>query len=190
MDAGSHWAGRMTSEAAVSSSPAVSKSPAKGDYYWLRSFVAGGRTSPSSLCAHLSASDCCQVSARRQRAVSSLAARLYPREKFLPAACFCFNLLDPTILALSHSYTLSVSSLVGCWTLPTDRWHPCVNWTVNHVQEEKFSNWFSCNVVLVTSELSVFLFRRCRMLCQDYYRSSGQSQDSAPSPESTLQTSW
>lgn len=47
----------MTSEAAVSSSPAISKSPAKVDYYWLRSFVAGGRTSPSSLSAHLSASD-------------------------------------------------------------------------------------------------------------------------------------
>lgn len=47
----------MTSEAAVSSPPAISKSPAKGDYYWLRSFVAGGRSSPSWLCAHLSVSD-------------------------------------------------------------------------------------------------------------------------------------
>lgn len=47
----------MTSEAAVSSSPAISKSPAKGDYYWLRSFVAGGRSSPSCLCTHPSAGD-------------------------------------------------------------------------------------------------------------------------------------
>uniref|UniRef100_A0A3Q3WWD1 Uncharacterized protein n=1 Tax=Mola mola TaxID=94237 RepID=A0A3Q3WWD1_MOLML len=32
----------MTSEAAGSTPPAISSSPAKGDYYWLRSFAAGG----------------------------------------------------------------------------------------------------------------------------------------------------
>ncbi|KAF3708220.1 Graves disease carrier protein [Channa argus] len=32
----------MTSEAAVSTPPAMSNSPAKKDYYWLRSFAAGG----------------------------------------------------------------------------------------------------------------------------------------------------
>ncbi|KAG8000117.1 Graves disease carrier protein [Nibea albiflora] len=32
----------MTSEAAVSTPPAISSAPAKRDYYWLRSFVAGG----------------------------------------------------------------------------------------------------------------------------------------------------
>lgn len=32
----------MTSEAAVSTSPSMSSAPAKRDYYWVRSFVAGG----------------------------------------------------------------------------------------------------------------------------------------------------
>lgn len=37
----------MTSEAAVSTPPAMSVTPAKRDYYWLRSFVAGGRIQSS-----------------------------------------------------------------------------------------------------------------------------------------------
>lgn len=43
MDVADSWSGRMTSEAAVSTSPAISSTPVKRDYYFLRSFVAGGR---------------------------------------------------------------------------------------------------------------------------------------------------
>lgn len=56
---------------------------------------------------------------------------------------------------------------------------------MNQVQVEKFPVLVWC-----CFNGSMFVFRRCRMLCQVNYRSSGQSQDSAPSPESTLQTSW
>ena len=53
MDVADSWAGSMTSEAAVSTPPAISSStPAKRDYYWLRSFVAGGRIWHTSLRHH------------------------------------------------------------------------------------------------------------------------------------------
>lgn len=53
MDVADSWAGSMTSEAAVSTTPAISSStPAKRDYYWLRSFVAGGKIWRTSLRHH------------------------------------------------------------------------------------------------------------------------------------------
>lgn len=183
MDAGSRWAGRMTSEASVSSSPAISKSPAKGDYYWLRSFVAGGRTEVSCLCAHLSASDGCVKLVQD----TGGSFKLCPKTVCSSRSQLVSSSVQTSILTWSNSYNLSVSSLVAAELYPLIGDVPVLAelWAMSY--------WFSWNTILVVINLLhvyMFLSRCCRMLCQDDYCSSGQSQNFASSSESTLQTSW
>lgn len=119
MDAASPWGGRMTSEAAVSSSPAISKSPAKGDYYWLRSFVAGGRTWQSSFSA---SDDLLKTPEDSLKLCCKTVASLRRLSSFFWVTNSQQN-AGPAILPLSHLDIQSVPSFTTShWTRLINRW--------------------------------------------------------------------
>lgn len=77
----------MTSEAAVSSPPAIGSTPAQRDYYWIRSFVAGGTEYYQSNLSCVLLCTCCVHAVFKFSYEENVSFKQTEKQVYLPAKC-------------------------------------------------------------------------------------------------------